>query len=413
MHHEANSEFLSAGAYVSQCVIILLCEMLITEIMCLCAVVFNCFDIHLSIVDSTDIGMSDHFLVWLELGRTAKNSRKQKRTIRRWRLDKFGDDVVREKYCEALQAEVEAFSEGISQMEEGGMRGNELVEGVLKEWENIVNRVARDTVGEKVIVCGRSVRWWDDEIKAKIEQRRQLYKRMVRGQEGLWDEYNKLRREVKHLVMEKKLNVWNGVVEKANADFEANKKEFWSFVGRRTKGRKGGVEALRNDSGVSVTSTKGKLKVLQSHYQRLGSCSVDDAFDGNWKQEVDSEVNECHRCSVEHDDPVLDWEIELQEIARCVRKLKNNKTGGSDGLVGELLKYGGSGMIHLLHKLFEVVWSEELVPPKWREGLIVNLFKKGDREDPGNYRGITLLSVVGKVFCKIVNDRLVRHLEMA
>ena len=116
------------------------------------------------------------------------------------------------------------------------------------------------------------------------------------------------------------------------------------------------------------------MNVLQSHYQRLRSCSVDDAFDDNWKQEVDSKVNECHRCSVEHDDPVLDRE---QEIARCVRKLKNNKTGGSDGLVGELLKYGGSGM---LHKLFEVVWREELVPPKWREGLIVNL------EDPGNYR---------------------------
>ena len=48
-------------------------------------------------IDSTDIGMSDHFLVWLELGRTAKNSRKQKCTIRRRRLDKFGDDVVREK----------------------------------------------------------------------------------------------------------------------------------------------------------------------------------------------------------------------------------------------------------------------------------------------------------------------------
>ena len=68
-------------------------------------------------------------------------------------------------------------------------------------------------------------------------------------------------------------------------------------------------------------------------------------------------------------------------------------------------------MIHLLHKLYEVVWSEELVPPKWRKGLIVNLFKKGDKEDPGNYRGITLLGVVGKVFCKI--DRLVRHLESA
>ena len=45
-------------------------------------------------IDITDIGMSDHFLVWLELGRTAKNSRKQKRTIRQWCLDKY---VVREK----------------------------------------------------------------------------------------------------------------------------------------------------------------------------------------------------------------------------------------------------------------------------------------------------------------------------
>ena len=63
-------------------------------------------------------------------------------------------------------------------------------------------------------------------------------------------------------------------------------------------------------------------------------------------------------------------EIEFHEIAICVR---NNKTDGSDGLVGELLKYGGSGMIHLLHKLFEVVWREELVAPKWREGLINQL----------------------------------------
>ena len=36
------------------------------------------------------------------------------------------------------------------------------------------------------------------------------------------------------------------------------------------------------------------------------------------------------------------------------------------------------------------------------------LFKKGNKEDPGNYRGITLLSVVGKVFCKVLNNWLVQ-----
>ena len=94
---------------------------------------------------------------------------------------------------------------------------------------------------------------------------------------------------------------------------------------------------------------------------------------------------------------------------RCLTYTK--KTGGSDGLVGELLKYGGSGMVYLLEQLFSVIWCEETVRKQWIEGLIVNLFKKGDREDPGNYRGITLLSVVGKVFCKILNNRLVQCLD--
>ena len=106
-----------------------------------------------------------------------------------------------------------------------------------------------------------------------------------------------------------------------------------------------------------------------------------------------------------------DKEIEESEIVRCINKLKNNKTGGSDGIVSELLKYGGVGMVKMLGKLYALIWKEECVPMKWREGLIVSLFKKGDKEDPGNYRGITLLSVVGKVFCKILNDRLVQYLD--
>ena len=55
----------------------------------------------------------------------------------------------------------------------------------------------------------------------------------------------------------------------------------------------------------------------------------------------------------------------------------------------------------MVKQLFTVIWRDEFVPPQWREGLIVNLFKKGDKEDPGKYRGITLLSVVGKVVLNI------------
>ena len=54
-------------------------------------------------VDGTDIGSSDHFLVWMELRRATKTSKKKK-LIRRSRLNRFGDDEVKLSYQNALRA---------------------------------------------------------------------------------------------------------------------------------------------------------------------------------------------------------------------------------------------------------------------------------------------------------------------
>ena len=50
-------------------------------------------------------------------------------------------------------------------------------------------------------------------------------------------------------------------MERVNVDFEESKEELWAFVGGKTKGN---IASLRNEAGVSVTSTKGKLEVFQS-----------------------------------------------------------------------------------------------------------------------------------------------------
>ena len=92
-------------------------------------------------VDGTDIGSSDHLLVWMELGRASKISKKRKRVIRRWRLDRFGDDEVKLSYQSALMAEVHEFSESTKSKIERGMKGQELVNEVVMEWENIIESV--------------------------------------------------------------------------------------------------------------------------------------------------------------------------------------------------------------------------------------------------------------------------------
>ena len=181
----------------------------------------------------------------MELGRITNRSRKEKRVIKRWRLDRFANEEVKVRYQEALKAEVDTFSESIKDRVQEGIKGHELVNLVLHEWESILNRVARNEVGEKLIMCGRAARWWDYEIKDKISLRREVYKKVISGREHLWDEYCRLRKEVKELVRQKKLTMWKEVVEKANVDFEGSRKEFWAFVGRRTKAKNRSIASLK------------------------------------------------------------------------------------------------------------------------------------------------------------------------
>ena len=82
-----------------------------------------------------------------------------------------------------------SFSGSIEEKVKRSMRCSELLGKVLEEWENIVYRVAKAEVGEKVIVCGRSVRWWADYIKEKIQERREVYKRIGSGEKDLWEQY--------------------------------------------------------------------------------------------------------------------------------------------------------------------------------------------------------------------------------
>ena len=70
---------------------------------------------------------------------------------------------------------------------------------------------------------------------------REVYKKVIRGREDLWDEYCRLHKEVKELVSQKKLTVQKEVFEKLNVYFEGSRKEFWAFVGRRIKAKNRGI----------------------------------------------------------------------------------------------------------------------------------------------------------------------------
>ena len=101
----------------------------------------------------------------------------------------------------------------------------------------------------------------------------------------------------------------------------------------------------------------------------------------------------------------------LDEVARALMHFKKMKAPGRDGIMAELLQQGGPKALEALHTLISSIWQCELVPQDWVEAVIVPLPKKGNLEVCDNWRGISLLSVPGKVFGRIIADRVQKLAE--
>ena len=94
-----------------------------------------------------------------------------------------------------------------------------------------------------------------------------------------------------------------------------------------------------------------------------------------------------------------------------MNKLKNEKAAGIDRIIGEVLKKGGQALRLAVWKMCCEAWRIEQVPRDWMQGVIFPLYKDGDNRDPLNYRGITLLSIVGKVYNRVLTERLTQFAE--
>ena len=102
----------------------------------------------------------------------------------------------------------------------------------------------------------------------------------------------------------------------------------------------------------------------------------------------------------------LDIDISNEEIKKACSQLTSGRSGGPDKILNEFLKHGFPYLCGYFNALFNKVLKLGYFPSQWTEGYIVPIFKKGDPNLPGNYRGITLLSTLGKLFTRIINNRL-------
>ena len=152
---------------------------------------------------------------------------------------------------------------------------------------------------------------------------------------------------------------------------------------------------LKSSTGETITDRSKQMDRWAEHYQDLylrESVVTEAALNSNPSLPVMEE---------------LDTPPTEEELNKAIDSLARGKAPGGDGILAEVLQCAKSTLLHHLYELLCQCWEEGYVPQDMRDANIITLYKnKGDRSDCNNYRGISLLSVLGKVFARVVLQRL-------
>lgn len=103
----------------------------------------------------------------------------------------------------------------------------------------------------------------------------------------------------------------------------------------------------------------------------------------------------------------------ISEVSSAILSLGNEKSGGTDGIKAELLKFGIDTLSKWLCNIFNKIIREKNIPQPWLHSEIILLHKKGSKSDMNNYRPISMISTIYKVFSKCLLQRLKYQLSNA
>ena len=184
------------------------------------------------------------------------------------------------------------------------------------------------------------------------------------------------------------------IIDQAQAIKHHDPKTFWQLLNQISE-----IRGPPKKTADPITPEK-----WVDHYKSLNTSHVPHSIDKTYRDMIDNQGGNATF------NP-LDFRITHKEITNAIKKLKNNKAMGNDLIASEMLKYAVPAITPCLSKIFNNILTNTDYPTLWAESYITNIYKKGGKLDPNNYRGIAISSTLGKTFNTILNNRLITYLS--
>ena len=337
-------------------------------------------------------GISDHYLVEGRLrvgGRWRKRRRVEGKQV--LKVSVLNDSVRKREYQEKLQEIWDVVKE-------------KPVEGVEEEWKCFKEGVlgcAREVCGMRKL-CGqlrKGSEWWNEEVSVAVKDKRKIFEEWLqKGSAELYERYKRKRVEVKRKVRTAKRRADEKWGRSLTENFERDKKKFWKEVKRVRGGESGREERVKDVDGNLLVEGEQVRERWAQYFREL--LNVEDD-----REAVIVAVGNNRRVTRMEEEN--NRSIAEGEVQSALGKMKAGKSPGVDGVNPECLAKGGRVIVEWLVRLFNVCFMRGVVPLDWRSAVVVPLYKgKGDKYECSNFRGISLLSVVGKVYGRVLIERV-------
>ena len=188
---------------------------------------------------------------------------------------------------------------------------------------------------------------------------------------------------------------YNKLLEVSNTD---SRKFFGLISKQRNKTTNKAGNLIVDD--ILITDDSELLTLWGKHFSNLATPTDTDCFDKSYNEQMDLNIQ---RLSEQIQTGKLTIKITELEVIEAIRSLKNNKAADSTGISAEHLKNGIYSISPTLTCLINKIFNEGTVPTQFKSGILTPVHKKGKATtDAGNYRGITVTSIIGKVFERIL-----------
>ena len=237
----------------------------------------------------------------------------------------------------------------------------------------------------------------DRETLNKIRLKNTLSRKAIRTKDPeVRKQYNRTRNQVKKLTRRLRKEFENDISKRA----KSNRKLVWQYIKSKSKTREG-IGELYTDQ----KSKKGKKTDKASDKANI----LGDFFCNVFVNEPDGEVPTIPERTVKYN--MEELMITEEDVLKVLRQLKVDKSPGLDSMHPRFLREVSETIAYPLTRLFNHSVKCQCIPDEWKKAKISAILKKGDKCVAGNYRPVSLTSVVCKVMEKLIRNHIMSFMK--